>query len=152
MKWEKLNKGKKMSLKTWKKEFYPVPASKVSGKKTAIKHSLKKWQGLTEENLKKHGLIFTYDFDDASIRETMVSSNLPGCSFGINSKTCALCQLYYNNDGSDTDDKSDCCYKCPLYQSLGHRCDGRSDRPYVVFLDSGDPVPMIKALEKMLKN
>lgn len=40
-----------MSLKTWKLEFYPVEASTVS-KEDALDHSLRKWEGLTEENLK----------------------------------------------------------------------------------------------------
>ena len=34
-----------MSLKSWKAEFYPVTASRVS-KKNALEHSLKKWEGL----------------------------------------------------------------------------------------------------------
>lgn len=33
-----------MSLKSWKKEFYKIPANKVS-KRFAIQRSLKKWTG-----------------------------------------------------------------------------------------------------------
>ncbi len=43
-----------MGIATWKKEFYP-PISKVT-RANAIDHSLKKWIGLREENLKRHDL------------------------------------------------------------------------------------------------
>ena len=52
-----------MSLKTWKKEFYPKEAiDAIKTELMATKHSLRKWRGLTKANLKKHGLVQTGDF------------------------------------------------------------------------------------------
>ena len=43
-----------MSLTTWKKEFYPVPAKKMPLRK-ALEHSILKWRGALPGNLRKHG-------------------------------------------------------------------------------------------------
>ena len=46
-----------MSLKTWKKEFYPISASRVRKDAiAAIEHSLRKWRGLTKDQMKRHGV------------------------------------------------------------------------------------------------
>jgi hypothetical protein len=48
-----------MSIESWKEEFYPEPASGKFVKRTdlsACRHSLRKWRGLTKENLQRHGL------------------------------------------------------------------------------------------------
>jgi hypothetical protein len=46
-----------MSLNTWKIEFYPQEACEVEDQLEAAKHSLRKWGGLTTENLERHGLV-----------------------------------------------------------------------------------------------
>lgn len=109
----------------WIKEFYPVEASEVS-KKNALLHSLRKWRGLTKENLSKHGLS---------------SSPIP-----IDSGSCALCYYYINDE----------CKKCPLYiLRNGISCDelteDETNSPYGYFLDEKDPTLMIDLLEEASK-
>jgi len=62
-----------MSITTWKKEFYPTPASRCS-KKNALAHSLRAWVGRLKKNLRKHGVTWG-DVEDAWI-------------------DCALCETY----------------------------------------------------------
>ena len=52
-----------MSLLTWMKEFYPTPADSLQAQKAPAAHSLKKWQGLTRDNLRKHKV----KVDDSSL-------------------------------------------------------------------------------------
>lgn len=114
-----------MSLATWTAEFYPVPADQVPAEE-AVAHSLRKWRGLTKENLERHG----------------GEINLCDAKFGteriaIDVSTCALC-IHYYNDGS--------CWKCPLKRLLGKKCFRRGE-PYHKWGCTGDPLPMIRALE-----
>lgn len=136
-----------MSLTTWKKEFYPKPASsfiKLDGSKkhvqlSAIKHSLKKWQGLTRDNLRKHGLA------DRQGWISEVNSNI-SVVFDIDGGSCALCEVYYQ-DGSDY---SETCKNCPLFQSLERRCDVEG-MPFSKYLDGEGPSFMINALKTTLR-
>ena len=123
-----------MSEKSWIDEFYPVPADKVKGKITAIKHSLKKWEGLTKENLEKH--------------------NLSEPPIWVDSETCALCHLYFNESKYDIDE-SIACDSCPLKKSLGYPCDDNQQAekfmsPYSVWRRQRNPEPMIEALRETL--
>jgi len=81
-----------MSLASWKKEFYKTPAYEVS-KRFALKHSLRKWQGLLAKNRRKHRVGFNgievYDENDY---------------LTIDSSSCALCNHYMENE----------CNGCPL--------------------------------------
>ena len=138
-----------MSIETWKKEFYPVPAHRRMTDGQAVAHSLKKWSGLTKKNLDKHKLMIAESYITSSIIE---DSGLFSKSLEIASRTCALCL------------KGPCSMKCPLHRHLGHPCDSgfgtkRSSsrlegRPYSVWILIGNAEPMIKALKgtmKMLK-
>jgi hypothetical protein len=122
-------------LKAWKKEFYPTRADTRMSKIDAVRHSLRKWKGLLPENLDRYDL--TANFIDFA---------LP-----VNGDSCALCQKYY--DTSFPNDESRC-QKCPLAQVLGQRCDYRDDEytsPWHSFSLGKNPVPMIEALEKTLR-
>lgn len=123
-----------MSIKTWTNEFYPVEPSKRMTKLQAIEHSLRKWEGLRDSNLKKHGCVKNGRFiDDGSL----------GGYLAINGESCALCVKYYDEDKE--------CEKCPLYKSLGNRaCDGLENE-YSQWYRNGNPLPMIKALRKLHK-
>ena len=121
-----------MSIKTWKKEFYPVSATSRMSKKAAIEHSIKKWEGLLPENLKKHVVISKYgDIHDDEI------------NFEISDQSCALCQKYF----------LECCIKCPLYEKLGFECgkgtieDGDG---WTYYMDEGSPELMLKNLRSLL--
>lgn len=126
-----------MSIKTWMEEFYQIKPTKRMSKKDAIVHSLRKWEGLTKENIKKHGLNIIYgqmcdDNDD---------------SFGIDSDSCALCIKYISDNFNDVD-----CGKCPLFKKLGFACgDGRlSDDGWRQWSTSQNPDLMIKNLKSLL--
>jgi len=121
-----------MSLQTWKKEFYTEDATNVS-KEDAIEHSLKKWRGLTKENLEKHCVVRLRDL----ICDINGSSRLY-----IDKDSCALCLT----SGDD-------CTSCPLFESREDvSCDSTTNdektSPYHAFTRDGNAEPMIKALEE----
>lgn len=122
-----------MSLKSWKKEFYPICADKIKSKTEAIKHSILKWRGLQKSNLNKHKLRLNYNL--------IIDNN--SNSLLINDTSCSLCNLYLK--------RLESCKNCPLYIYLGHRCDNSNNSPYYVFCQYNDPEPMIKALKETLK-
>jgi hypothetical protein len=125
-----------MSLETWKAEFYPIPADEVPVE-DAVQHSLRKWRGLTKENLNKHGL----NQEDYLIGEAEEDEDHPPLT--IDDRSCALCHHFM--DGK--------CVACPLFKVLSKRCDDEENRsfkesPYGAFVEEGNPLPMIEALEK----
>lgn len=124
-----------MSLKTWKKEFYPKAPTKKMTVREALEHSIRKWEGLRPENLERHEVLRSkyYWLADEANMDT----------FDINADSCALCKKFYLMDYECTD--------CPLYQQLGKRCDANDRSPYVIWRTKGNPEPMIKALKKALE-
>lgn len=136
-----------MGIKTWMKEFYPVPAStfqresnKTDNKEVlkAVKHSLKKWEGLTAKNLAKHNCNYALDV-------CRVEDRSRNNQFGIDCDTCALC-FYYHND----------CRDCILFKIRKCGCDelkgGEENTPYSSLTYDADPKPMIALLRKALKH
>lgn len=122
--------GEKLSLKTWKAEFYPVEAKDVP-EAEALAHSHRKWLGLLKENLERHGL--------KKIGYDEISDGFE--SLEIDCDSCAMCVHY-----------DDCrtCPKCPLSKARGRRCDDArtgTTSPYGAFTASGDPEPMIALIE-----
>ena len=128
-----------MSLSTWKKEFYPKNANKVS-KKEALNHSLQKWNGLLKKNLKKHkveihiGALHDQNdlFYDAGLE--------------IDYSSCALCFYYMENS----------CKLCPLAIIRGNiDCDAlmfnEAVSPYRCFMEDKNILPMLKWLKKAKK-
>ena len=143
-----------MSLTTWKEEFYKIPAEEVA-KENAVEHSLQKWHGLREENLRRHGL--RKSGDSAKIYEPMIFGQ-EGEECLIYSDNCALCHWY----AKDEQDEYDTCGGCPLVKVRnGLRCDQDAPQedenenvirvdpsPYFTFVEESDPEPMIELLEK----
>jgi hypothetical protein len=115
-----------MSAKTWIEEFCPITASQVTSD-GALGHSIRKWTGLLKENRQKHDL--------RKYKSTLIDVN--GFTvININGDTCALCKHYD-------------CYKCPLYKILGEApCDLHDESPYFIYIRTGNPVPMLNALNK----
>ena len=118
-----------MSLQTWKKEFYPIPAEQVLSA-DAVAHSLRKWEGLKPKNLAKHDLI--------SHGEVIIDDD--GNELGIDASSCALCNHYIDDD----------CAECPLALVRGGVSCAMRDSPYHAFMESDDPNPMIKWLKKAM--
>lgn len=121
-----------MSIETWKAEFYS-PVEETT-KKDAIDHSLRKWEGLKANNLKRHGLGRTLDGDlyDLATRLRV---------FGVDGYTCALCHHYYTLE--------DRCRNCPIAKFLKkdrvESCDGQ----YSAYTQKGRITPMITLLKKV---
>ena len=133
-----MQKGFEMSIVTWKSEFHQIDATAVPAKE-ATEHSLKKWRGLTPQNLEKHGLESTPIGNLMDVEASMVV-------FSVNARTCALCQIFFD----DTKNIGDTCDSCPLFEQLGHSCDFNGSAPYSKWQKDKDPFPMIEALEKIL--
>jgi len=122
-----------MSLSSWKKEFYPVPATKSkSFELQAAEHSLLKWTGLLPKNLKKHEL--TIDFWGDLQGKTG--------SFKINASTCALCQRHVLR-------RNLLCGTCIINEKF-IQCD-HPDSAYRRWRDDRNPKPMINVLKKCVK-
>lgn len=127
-----------MSIETWKSEFYPIDASDVP-ESDALAHSLRKWEGLTPENLAKHG-----------IRRSMFGNLVDGQDqwFYVDDGSCALCRW------------SPDCRRCPLVAANGGlQCDQGKEgelSPYLAFTRfgngaGGDPQPMIQLIKRAIE-
>lgn len=134
-----------MSLTTWKKEFYPKPPTKRMTWKSAILHSIKKWEGALPENLQKHKL----EIDDC--RDLRNAGYREGCkydSFVFDQDTCALCVKTMDKNGDQI------CGKCPLFYAQHQKPCGKGT-PYgdsmEALNDKLDPAPMLSALRNLLQ-
>lgn len=132
-----------MTLKTWIAEFYPVPAEnlKEAFDSTCIKHSIKKWEGLRPDALKRHDVTFD--------RGTLEGE---GGLLEINDLSCALCVKHLNPKDEVE------CYFCPLERVRGNvPCDCETFEeersPFAVAcregaMDEPDVEPMIYWLKE----
>lgn len=128
-----------MSLKSWKKEFYPKPANETS-KMEALEHSLRKWTGATPANCKKHRV----RYEDHFITDDESGDYLSFCH-----ESCSLCFHYYKKSLNNSP-----CNFCPLFLSRNNtECDNSTSSedqsPYLA--SEENPTPMIKALRKAIK-
>lgn len=131
-----------MSLETWKEEFYPKPAEETT-KRSALAHSLRKWRGLTKENLEKHGCVVEHGI--LADKGRWLADGL-----SISSSSCALCHHHYDRKRESYDTPP--CVTCPLAKALG-TADWRDEgctSPWRAWTINGDPKPMIAALEKAI--
>ena len=139
-----------MSISTWKKEFYPVDAHMPAASRTiltALRHSLRKWEGLRSFNLTRHHLHLSADY--YSLLDWDSNSE-----FDVDSSTCALCCCCERL--AKNDDK---CGVCPLTLLRGVPCDatkdGRplyfdyNDTPYGQLGDKG-PGAMIRLIKRAI--
>jgi hypothetical protein len=127
-----------MSLETWKREYYPVPAHEVPAGRPAVWHSLRKWGGMRPGNLAKHGC-YIDRHDDVS--------DMGSISLVIGSESCALCEHYLVNKPYS----SGTCKGCPLYKANHHRrCDDGDGSPWRQRHRTVEP--MISILKRALKH
>jgi hypothetical protein len=124
-----------VSIKTWQKEFYPIRADQTKPSE-ALAHSIRKWEGLSEKNLKKHNLTHCYG----------ILKDKNNKDFVINDRSCALCFHFEKNiQGSF----STTCSQCILFKIRGkNRCDkliSENERvsPYNLFTKDNDPTVML---------
>lgn len=129
-----------MSIQTWKREFYPKPASKAT-KAEALDHSIQKWKGYLSKNLKKHQLI----------RNGGILENHDGIEvFESDTTTCALCQRFMKNKRTNGYSSAENCVACPLFKATGKYCDNgdETDAYARVYWHKASPKLLIQALEK----
>jgi len=126
-----------MSLQSWKKEFYPVSASRVADK-DALAHSLRKWQGLTRAALRKHKLVRCGD---------SIGEEEPDEYFPIDSSTCALCKAFHEELPGGAS-----CGSCPLV-GLSEQEENASgcSKEYLAWSDDYKPAPMLTLLRKAMR-
>lgn len=150
-----------MSLRSWEAEFYPVSATDAAewfehGDWSAydlVEHSLRKWRGLRQENLDKHGIgrLSAYTIGDPDTLH-------PATAFQVSASTCALCEAYDPTEELDdtSEDYVTVCNECPLYLSRGNvSCDTRTEHeklsPFYAYGSGNGPEAMIAALKKALE-
>ncbi len=124
-----------MSLETWKKEYYPIPADDPSlkGQPVAcIQHSLTKWKGLRPENLEKHEV--TDLLGDRCIK---FGNN----TLWIDGSSCSLC-CNYTCDMVGLDGGTQ---ECPIQKISGDHC-GSAYRCKAQLVE-----PVISLLEQTLE-
>lgn len=141
-----------MTVETWMVEFFDVDVDGIEKNKVAaLEHSIKKWKGLTRENLNKHCVSIVNFEDRPELADGKTTQR-----FVINSRSCALCQLFML-DGGDAEAN---CTQCPLAQYRGgYPCDvcgptqidGKEicPNPWKAFKER-NPQPMIDQLEQTL--
>jgi len=123
-----------MTIQTWEAEFYPVEAVERSTNPIeATKHSLRKWEGLREENLKKHNVHIYIN--------RVCEGDAEVIGIGIGADSCALC-LYSRY----------VCELCPIFKFKGGPCDTYEDSEFHQWLRKGDPEPMISLLKSVLES
>lgn len=143
-----------MSLETWKAEFYPVPASSFTAETSTIdlvEHSLRKWIGLREENLRKHGISTNRWYREIACTESVNDPPLQ-----IDSTTCALCVVAEEKHKKEDYAAPSMCKHCILTKLRnGLQCDEvhilESASPWSIWLRSADPEPMIKLLKEAVE-
>jgi hypothetical protein len=125
-----------MTMQSWRSEFYPVPSRKMNNKEEAIFHSIKKWEGLTKENLEKHKVMKAGNLHVIHYYTT---------DFNIDTNSCALCALYLDELNHDNP-----CSNCPLYQSGKGCMDENIHSPFEEWKKTDNPEPMIRSLRALL--
>jgi len=136
-----------MSIETWKQEFYAVEAGVLNSAAdvVALRHSVKKWEGLRPGNLERHGLKVSSKHGRSRIQ------GVKGANFYIDSASCALCSKYLFFSRDD-----DGCGNCPLSKIRGNvvcdvDVDGDDISPFKAWRRGADPEPMLHWLRKALK-
>ena len=118
----------KSRLKEWLEVYYPRPVSDVP-EDQAVQACLLKFKGVRPEVLKEYGL-----------RKSNPGGSIVGDDggFRFSSDECSLCVVHRNS-----------CKKCEL-ETHGHgHCMG-ANSPYEAWRRTGDPEPMISALQSIL--
>ena len=126
-----------MSITTWKKEFYPKELEKTTIAES-VEHSIRKWTGLLQKNLKKHRLYR----DGAYIFNKERGFKVCG------PETCSLCHHFYEKKFGKHHD----CGACPLFKATRKACGYHDNNQYDRVIDDKEsPMILINALKKARK-
>ncbi len=142
-----------MTLRTWREEFYPVPADIVS-EEHAVTHSINKFEGLRKANLKKHDVykhnksisndakyLYIQPMGSEKVYKDDLDKKL-NIPLSIDGTSCVLCILH---------EKKGSCITCPIYLYKKTKSSiARTREPcsveYITWLADGNPEPMIELL------
>lgn len=152
-------------LGAWLQEFYSVQASETE-REDALEHSLKKWYGMQDSNLVKHGVQVMWDDYMLIDADTSLYTAMDKAEYlHISGGSCALCHHYYLWDLEPDKSKcSDCdlngisyvdcntchvqaqdhCRECPLFEIHGRSC----ELEYQAARHERSPRAMIELLEQ----
>ena len=138
-----------MSVKSWKKEFYGPIKPATSSWLKACEHSLRKWEGATKKNLKKHDL----QKSDEGIEEKWEDDEdyWNTDSLDFNNDTCALCQRADKLLAKTSDRYVHRCTVCPLVAIQGGVDCTDIESPFDIYYETGNPTKMIASLRKLHK-
>ncbi len=146
-------------VEDWFAKYYPCDPHGEMTTKEAIEHSLKKWEGLTEEGLGSHltieegGVVVWFSREKFELGYVVLLS--------IDSSSCSLCRVFYSDDTEDDiavrDRKRYYCKSCPLRKVISNPCDyttaseiaGGTYGPYQHFMETKDPKPMLELLRRV---
>lgn len=136
-----------MTVESWKEEFYPIEADRCP-KEEAIQHSLRKWSGLTENNLLKHEVKVdgARAIAGGAYVLPMNANGLRGNHYvEIDSRSCSLCHHYNQGD----------CSACPItFYKQSEKMDTNQweqcSTEYLHWRRVKDPHPMIELLKNTL--
>ncbi len=98
-----------MSIESWKREFYSIKAKEFAANHTqeeCLDHCIKKWEGLSKENVERHWL----KIDGRKIVDES------GEDFHPVASNCSLCVK------SSISEEDACCNKCIIKQTMGQTC------------------------------
>lgn len=130
-----------MTVESWVKEFYPITAENCP-EEDQVTHSLRKWRGMTPENLERHEL--KVDGHSNLISKSSESPDYSNTVFAISGSTCALCAWDIHKSIQLRVMKT--CSFCPLFIHTGGTC---HDRFYTWCYDR-NPEPMLQLLTEVL--
>ena len=141
-----------MSLRTWLKEFYPIPADEVSLEESGKAVELK-WTGLLSENLEKHKLVIELlnpYFPHHNSFTPYLYDDTENVYFKIYASNCAWCCITKSRvpDGYP-------CDKCPAVEAGSMRCEKiiKDDiySPWDYWIGKQNPKPMLNWIREARK-
>jgi len=139
-----------MSFESWKKEFYGDmgEACNSGDRRKIVEHSLRKWRGLSLENLAKHGVRYDGYYVGVNPGGMHEEDHLP-----INSESCSLCDAFWESE-SRTGPGVSGCRRCPIVLATGGTCHaafGEATAPDDDYEAEISITPMIQLLEETLQ-
>ena len=130
-----------MSVQSWKREFYPIPAIKIKTVEGALISAMNKFEGALSKNLHKHSVRLIY----GAIAN--LDPRLTCAVFEFDDSSCALCYLFASGSYNLVCHRPSC-YGCPLTGSTNCH---NTRSPFKIFINGGNPRPMLKVLRKALR-
>lgn len=138
-----------MSLETWMNEFMPIPAHTAAllSEEEVVKHSIKKYEGLTPENKAKHGVFL----DCRNLHDVVSQATRDVVDDGIfmGESTCSLCKHAKIKAREKGKDGLHCEY-CLINEATGDTCTSAWVKAVDLRPETRDEKPLLDVLYKTL--